>query len=128
MINDEEIQKNIEAGMGGATTDEKAYRYIFNALPNEEGKSLPAGFADRVAFRIEKRARESSLPEILLAIFGGLSFIIGLVVTIAMTGFKLNLGFLNALSDYKGLFFFGIVFIVLINVIDRQLLRKKEFA
>ena len=128
MKNDEEIQKNIEAGEMGNSSDEKAYRYVFNALPKEKGEYLTQGFADRVASRIQQRTSESSLPEIMLAIFGGLAFIIGLVVTIAMTGFKPNLGFLNALSNYKGLFLFGIVFIILINVIDRQVLRKKEFA
>ena len=128
MMNEEELQKNIESGNFTGGDDEKAYRYIFNALTKESLDGLPAGFADRVALRVEHKKRESSLPEILLAIFGGLAFVIGLIVTIAMTGFKLNLGFLNALSEYKGLFLFGIVFIILINVIDRQLLRKKEFA
>ncbi len=49
--------------------------------------------------------------------------IIVLIIASAIAGTKLNLGFLNAMSDYKGLFIFAIISMFVFNFFEKRLLR-----
>jgi hypothetical protein len=127
-MNDEEkIQKDLEAGKPANTSDELAYQYVFRALKKELNVNLPTGFADALVMQIQKRnENKRSIFEILLAILGGISILVGLIFTITVMEFKPDFGFLTAVGKYKGVFIFGMAFILIINFFDRYLMRKKE--
>ena len=125
---EEELQKNIEAGKtpDGDELDVKAYREVFQALKKEPGFELSSGFADRVmAKAVESRKKDSS-RDMLWLVVGIFLIFISLVVAIMLTGFKLSAGFLSGMSDYKGLFVFGVAFIGLLNWLDKRLIRDKR--
>ncbi len=128
MKSEDDIQQQIERGKYPQNQDEAAYLHVFNALKKMPSDQPVHGLADRVVLRLEKRSvsTRSSL-EWALSIFGGLLLLAGLGATVVLTNFKLNFGFLSAMRDYTGLVVFGIVFIVVLNVIDRQLVRKRIF-
>lgn len=127
MNHEEEMQNRIANGKAGESADEIAYQAIFRALAKEQSSEIAPGIADRVILRLQKNkeARKSSF-DLIMAIMGGFLFLIGLVVTIVVTGFRPDFGFLKAISDFKGLFIFGIAFIIVINILDKQLMRKKR--
>lgn len=123
---EEELQNNIEAGRptGADDADVKAYREVFRALSMPPETSLSSNFADRIVARIEeKRKRESKKDAIWFASGIGV-MILALVATILYTGFKFDLGFLNDMSGYAGLFIFGVAFIALLNILDKRLVIK----
>ena len=127
MSYDEDMQNKISRGKAGETADEIAYQAVFKALVKEQPVEIKTGLADRVILRLEKRneVRKSSF-DLTLAITGGLLFLIGLIASVVITGFRPDFGFLNAVADFKGLFLFGVAFIIVINIIDKQLMRKKR--
>jgi hypothetical protein len=43
-----------------------------------------------------------------------------------MTNFKADLGFLDGISSYKGVLLFGVAFVILLQWVDRIVVRKKE--
>jgi hypothetical protein len=127
MNHDEEMQNRIASGKIGETADELAYQAVFKALAKEQPSRIAPGLADRVILRLEKRKEErKSSFDLIMAIVGGLLFIAGFIVTLVVTGFRPDFGFLEAIADFKGLFLFGIAFIIVINIIDKQLMRKKR--
>ena len=56
---------------------------------------------------------------------GMFSLFITLIVAIAMSGFKLNFGFLKNMSGYAGLFVFGAVLILVLNQLDKYFILQK---
>lgn len=123
---EEELQNNIEAGRPTAAddADAKAYRQVFRALSAPPKTSLPANFADRIVARIEeKRKRESKKDMIWFASGIGVMILV-FAATILYTGFQFDLGFLNDMSGYFGLFIFGAAFILLLNILDKKLVIK----
>lgn len=125
---EEELQNKIEAGRntGADDVDAKAYRQVFRALSAPPETSLSSNFADRIVARIEeKRKRESKKDAIWFASGIGVMILV-FVATILYTGFQFDLGFLNEMSGYAGLFIFGVAFIVLLNILDKKLVIKSE--
>jgi hypothetical protein len=128
MVNDEEIQKRIEAGNHGNTKDEIAYKLVFRALKKEIEFPLSESFAEKVMFLVqEKQApKAKSLFEYVYFSVGVLLIFIGFGISIALTGFTLNWGFLQSLNDYKGLFIMGTILVILFNLIDVKLIRQNQ--
>ncbi len=124
---EEEMQNKIGSGKAGESADELAYKAVLSALAKEHSGDMVPGLADRVILRLEKRKeiRKSSF-DLVMAIIGGVLFVAGLIVSVVLTGFRPDLGFLKAIGDFKGLFLFGIGFVIMINVLDKQLMRKKD--
>jgi hypothetical protein len=124
---EEEIQKRVEEGRMGGTADEMAYKQVFSALKQEPEISISPMFANRVVskLKVEKSGNTYGL-EFLLVITGIIVFTGGGIYTILATGFKPEFGFLRAISDYKGVFLFGLLFIAFINLLDKRLTGKKE--
>src|SRR5690606_22851544 len=123
---EDEIQQQIEGGKHPQNDDEAAYLRVFNALKKAPSELPVSGLADRVLLRLEKRSvSKRSWIELILPVLGGVMLLVGLVVTIVLTKFKLNFGFLSAMRDYAGLIVFGVCFILLLNFIDRLVVRKK---
>jgi hypothetical protein len=124
---DEELQRKIESGRESDDMDSRAYKTVFQALSMEPGFKLPVSFADRVAAIAETKHKSSSFNFLLFGL-GIFFLVIAFVVAIVMTGFKLNLGFLSDMSPYYGLFVFGGLFIGLLNILGRKLLRKQSHS
>lgn len=123
---EEDIQQQIEGGKQPQNVDETAYVHVFNALKKAPAEISAAGVADRVLLRLEKRSQSTrSWIEWAWSIFGGLLLLTGLGATVVLTNFKPDFGFLSAMRDYAGLVVFGVVFIIALNVLDRQLVRKR---
>jgi hypothetical protein len=126
---EEELQNNFEKGKfsGGDELDTRAYQQVFQSLKKEPDYSLPNNFADKLVERVVQRnTKKGFSTDLFWFIAGILSLIIALIVSIAFTGFKLNLGFLSAMNRYKGLLVFATVFIAFLDWLDKRLIRNKQ--
>ncbi len=122
---EEELQKNMEAGHRSEGLDARAYGEVFRALKKEPDYQLADNFADRVVTRILTEKTRYSRDYFWFG--AGLFFlIVAFVATVFFTGFRLDFGFLNGMADYKGLVVFGIFFIVLLNWLDKKLIKGKN--
>lgn len=124
---DEELQNNLESGLPpkGDPLDVKAYQAVFQALKKEPGFSLPPDFARRVASRVA--ARQGGFSRDYFWFGAGIFFlVISFVATVLYTGFRLDFGFLKPMADYQGLALFGIAFIILLNWLDRKLVKERQ--
>jgi hypothetical protein len=121
---DEELQNKIELGHESDDIDSRSYSTVFQALRQEPEFKLPGSFADRVVAMAESK-RKSSSSDFLWFGVGIFFLVIAFIVVIVMTGFKLDLGFLSGISSYYGLFVFGGLFIGLLNLLEKKVLRKR---
>ncbi|MBN8576044.1 MAG: hypothetical protein J0L66_03840 [Cytophagales bacterium] len=121
-MTDEELQKQVESGKHSQQEDSEAYRHVFKALKKEPAFYVSLPFADRVLARIARREEQRDLRWLALGIF--LS-VIALVVTLALTK-TWTIGVFSFISGYPGLIVFGIAFIVLLQWVDRKLIRKRS--
>jgi len=129
MKHEEKIQEEIERGIHPDTVDHKAYEIVFHTLEKEQPTPLPPDFAIRVMRQILSREQsKSSSRDIWWLILGALSITIAAVVAMALSGFKPGLGFLSALSEFRGLIIFGACFIALLQFIERRLPGLKKVA
>jgi uncharacterized protein with beta-barrel porin domain len=121
---EEELQKRIEQGQEDRNTgvDARAYQEIFRALKKDPGYSLPGNFAERTAGKVlqEKSAASSDALWFGIGIF---LLTVSLLVALFFSGFSLNFGFLEGMTDYKGLLVFGILFVAFLNWLDKKLLK-----
>jgi|JI10StandDraft_1071094.scaffolds.fasta_scaffold04013_14 hypothetical protein len=119
-MTDEELQKQIEAGVHTYDDDSEAYRHVFKALKQEPAFYVSLPFADRVLAKIEKREEQRDFRWLALGI--SLS-VIALIVTLALTK-AWTVGVFSFISGYPGLVIFGIAFVLLLQWVDRKLVRK----
>lgn len=124
---DEELQKKIEGGVtpDNEDLDTRAYQKVFRALKKDPGYEIPGQFAENVLHRVVSKEKKGLFNDYFWFFAGILFVLISSIVTIMLTGFRLNFGFLTQMSDYKGLALFGIVFIIFINWLDKRLVRHK---
>lgn len=123
---EEELQRKAEHDQApSGDKDVEVYRRVFRSLQREPGFKLSPRFAETVAARITTQRQSLNTPDYLW--FGaGITFLLGaLIATILFTGFKLNFGFLNVMSDYKGLAIFGAAFLVFLHWLDKRIVRQK---
>ncbi len=123
-MKDEELQKQIEQGdKTNTSADAESYRKVFSSLQREPDFFLHSNFEDLVIQRIAaQHARESSREG--WWFFGGIFLlIVGAIVAIVLVGFKPTLGVYSFLKGYPGLIIFGIVFILVLNYIDKKFIR-----
>jgi hypothetical protein len=124
----EELQKLFERGdFSNEGIDAQAFQKVFDALKQEPTYELPVYFADRLVTLIEskEKAKEISLDRFWLGV-GLFSFVIALIVALALTDFKLSFGAFRFFAGYPGLVLFGIAFIALLNWVDKKIIRKIE--
>ena len=124
---EEELQNKIESGASGEDNglDARAYREVFRALEKEPGYKLPSTFAEKVVAKVAARQKTEQSRDYFWFFSGVLVLLIAAAATIAVTGFKLDFGFLTSMADYKGLAIFGVVFVAVLNWLDRRLVREK---
>jgi hypothetical protein len=126
-MNDEELQKSIEAGktFPGDDLDAKAYQEVFVRLKKEPDVFLPAGFAEKVIVRIQQQQQKSTSRDFYWLAGGVFLLIVAMIVAMVFSGFKPGLGFFKGISAYAGVFVFGVAFILFLNRLDKKLLPKE---
>src|SRR5579872_6741780 len=125
---DEDLQKKFDDGNRPEDgIDAQAFQKVFDALKHEPEFTLPVYFADRLVTLIEAKedSKEITRDNLWLGL-GLLSFVIALIVASVLTGFKLSVGAFQFFAGYPGLIIFGIVFIALLNWVDKKIIRKVE--
>ena len=122
-MTDEELQDIVEKGSQGHGADERAYRRVFDTLKREPSLELSAGFASRVVSKLQYKSSRSDVTWLAVGIT---SFLIAMIVAIALTGFTLNWGVFKFISGYPGLIAFGIAFVLMLQWIDKKVVRKSE--
>ena len=125
---DEELQKQLEQeNFSAGGVDAQAYQKVFDVLKREPEYTLPVYFADRLVTLIEskEKSKEVSRDKFWLSL-GLFSFVITLTVALALTDFKLSFGVFRFFAGYPGLVLFGIAFILMLNWIDKKIIRKVE--
>lgn len=125
---EEDLQKNIEAGEKptGDDMDILAYREVFSRLQKEPDFYLPADFADVMVSRIVKKKKQDASRDFLWFGAGVFLLLIGFVTAALISGFKPDLGFLKNMSSYLGLFVFGVLFILLLNFLEKRIVPHKN--
>lgn len=120
-MTDEELQKQVEAGNYSQQEDSEAYRHLFNALKKEPAFHVSLPFADRILARIDKKEEQRDFRWLAVGIF--LS-VIALVVTLVLTK-AWTIGVFSFISGYPGLIVFGIAFILVLQWVDKRIIRKQ---
>ena len=123
---DDELQNQFDQGNYTADgIDGQAYQKVYSALKREPDYTLPVYFADRLLSRIEseEKVKETSRDNWWLGL-GLLSFVIVLIVSLVLTDFQPSAGAFQFLAGHAGLISFGLGFILLLNWIDKKVIRK----
>ena len=124
---EEELQKNIEKGQvpAGEDLDARAYQEVFRVLKKDPGYQLSPGFAAKVVSKLNEK-HDRSFSKDYLWFFTGLLFVlVTSAITLTLTNFRLDFGFLTVMSDYTGLALFGITFILFLNWLDKRLVKPR---
>ena len=125
---DKDLQNQFDRGdFSNEGIDAQAYQKVFDALKQEPEYTLPVYFADRLITLIEskEKAKEISHDNFWLGL-GLFSFVVALIVALVLIDFKLSFGAFQFFAGYRGLIFFGIAFIALLNWVDKKIIRKVE--
>ena len=127
-VNDEELQDDLVNGRTpyADPMDIKAYRKILRALEKNPGFELRPGFAEKTVARLVAQQQANRSRDYFWFGAGIFFLIASAIATVLFTGFTLNFGFLNVMSDYKGLAIFGVLFIGLLNWLDKRLVIRKH--
>ena len=99
---------------------------IKSALSREPDFELSAEFTDRLVSMMVAAKRKEERLEIFWIGLGAFLFLITLIVWIVLTDFKISLSSFPFLRNHLGLVCFGIVFITLLNWLDKKLVRKNS--
>ena len=114
--NEEEIQKSLERGEmpNGDELDVRAYRQIFR------------DFAARIITRVKLRQQKRDSRDYFWFVAGLVFLAVASLTTILFSGLRFDLGFLKAMSDYKGLAVFGVAVVAFLNWLDKRLVRGRQ--
>jgi len=126
---EEEIQRNVEAGRldGVNEFDAKAYQQVFSALKEAPNPMLSPSFADRVVKTVmERKGKSESSRDMWWFGIGIFLMSIALIVAFAFVGFKVNLGFLKIIGDFKWLIVLGGILMGLFHWLDKKLIRHEQ--
>lgn len=120
---EEELQNQIEQGLVTESGDDiRAYQRVFDALKKEPDYHVSLPFADRIIAIINKREEKRDYWWIAIGIF---LTVIAMIVSLALTSAHWSTGVFKFLSGYPGLVAFGIVFILLLQWVDRKIIKKR---
>jgi len=126
---EEELQRNVESGKitDAGDLDVKAYQHVFTAFKQVPGPRLPASFADRVVQKILQRQQEKESSTDLWWLGIGLFLLcIAFIVAFAFIGFRINVGFLSAITDFRGLIVLFIVLMGVFHWMDKKLVARSD--
>lgn len=123
MKHEEELQNQIERGsLNHDSEDALAYQRVFNSLKKEPDFHVSLPFADRILALVEKKEERKDYWWMAAGIF--LS-VIALIVVLALTKVNWTTGAFTFISKYAGLVAFGIAFILLLQWVDRKIVKKR---
>ncbi len=123
MKHEEELQNQIERGsVNHDSEDALAYQRVFNSLKKEPDFHVSLPFADRILALIEKKEERKDYWWMAAGIF--LS-VIALIVVLALTKVNWTTGAFTFISKYAGLVAFGIAFILLLQWVDKKIVKKR---
>lgn len=129
---DEEWQEAAEQGrrIDPDNIDEKAYSEVFRVLKMDPGYTPRAGFAERVAASVVARKAARNYRDylwfgagILVLLAASIGTVLYSGLSLNLKGFSIDLGFLSGMAHYKGLAIFGVIFVALLNWLDKRLVR-----
>lgn len=124
MSADEILQNKIESGNETHGTDADAYKIVFNSLKQNPQYKLSANFASNVSSRIA--SKKSFNWDYFLFVAAGISFLAVLIYAIALVKPTFSTGVFTFVSGYSGLVVFAMTFILLLNFIDKKLIRPSH--
>ncbi len=123
MNHEEELQIQIERGLGTHDSEDAlAYQRVFDSLKKEPNFHVSLPFADRLIALIEKKEERRDYWWMAIGIF--LS-VIALIVVLVITKVNWTTGAFTFISKYYGLVVFGIVFILLLQWIDKKIVKSE---
>ena len=105
---------------------EELDRHIQSALKKDVNFHLPENFSEKLIHRIIEKAKRERRWEIAGIISAALLLAIAFIVTLYFTNFKFSMGALTFLSEHFGLISFGVLFIALLHLIDKKIIRKHQ--
>ena len=121
---DEELQRRIEAGQQPEGVDGQAYVKVFSALKREPEMRISPAFADKVVQRALALSQAKDSKRDMWWLGLGIFFLtLAFIIAFAFVGFRMNLGFLRILGDFKWLLLCGGVLIWIFNMIDKKLVK-----
>lgn len=119
---EEELQNQIENGLVNESDDARAYQRVFDALKKEPAFHVSLPFADRILTLIEKKEEKRDYWWMAAGIF---LIIVTLIVTLVLTKIHWSVGVFTFVSGYPGLVVFGVVFILLLQWVDKKVIKKQ---
>jgi len=123
MKHEEELQNQIELGLRTHDSDDAlAYQRVFNSLKKEPDFHVSLPFADRIIALVEKKEERKDFWWIATGIF---LTVIALIVALALTKVNWSAGAFTFVSEYYGLVLFGIAFILMLQWVDKKVIRKQ---
>ncbi len=123
---DEELQNQIEKqNVISDELDAMIYSKVFNALKQEPDFRLSTNFADQVILKIENK--KEFFADYMWFGVGIFLFVVATIVAILLTNFTLNFGVLKFMAGYKGLFIFGVCFILALHWFDKKLIKTPSY-
>ena len=96
---------------------------IESVLTCEPDFQLPTSFAKLVRL-IDAKQKAARQWEIFWIAFAGFLFVVAVGVSVYLTGFKPSFNAFPFLNNYAGLIVFGILFIGLLNWVEKRFLRR----
>jgi hypothetical protein len=121
-LEDEEIQNKIEQGLAETSADAQAYLHVFKVLKKDPEFNLPLQFADRLVSLIEKKEEKKDYYWLAVGI---LLSVVSLIVAIVLVAERWSINAFSFLSSNVGLVVFGILFVALLQWIDKKIVRKQ---
>ncbi len=119
---EEELQNEIENGLVSVSDDARAYQLVFDALKKEPDFHVSFPFADRVVALIEKKEEKRDYWWLAVGI---LLIVVTLIVTLALTKIHWTTGVFTFVTGYSGLVVFGVAFILLLQWVDKKVIKKQ---
>ncbi|MBT1707012.1 hypothetical protein KK062_02200 [Fulvivirgaceae bacterium PWU5] len=125
---EERFQEKIEANMGfdDGNPDGRAYRQVFQALEKPPHYALPDAFADKILQKVEQKEQRSLRTTYAWLVAGIVLLIGGCGAAVVLTGFRFEVGFLRNMAAYKGLFAFGVAFVLFLHWVDKRLIHRHD--
>lgn len=120
---EEELQNQIEKGLvDESSEDARAYQRVFDALKKEPDFHVSLPFADRIIALVDKKEEQRDYWWIAAGIF---LIVIALIISLVLTSAHWTSGVFTFVSGYPGLIGFGVAFILLLQWIDRKVIKKQ---
>ncbi|MGC4020938.1 MAG: hypothetical protein QM734_02875 [Cyclobacteriaceae bacterium] len=121
MSSDDLIQNQIEGKQEITGPDADAYKIVFKSLKKEPNYNLSNDFALKVSSLAE--SKKTFNWERFILISGIFGFLGALIFSLAWVKPSFSFGVFTFFSGYRGLIIFAIIFVLVLNWVDKKLIR-----